>query len=270
MNNFFREVRGFWPQAVYVIAMPVFFLAFSLVYNPFNILEYCRFGGLSQDSHLLIFTSIILVTMLLSRSLLVLVMRRHQLKWWRYVVWCIVEATACALFIALYVTLFKKGADTYFHVSSDCVKFIFLTLVFPYAFLSMWQVIHNKDADLEFKEAVSENSSMKFFDEHKRLKLTIDKSSVLCIKSEYNYLSIFYVDGGNVKNFLLRNSMKSQEENCAEHGILRCHRSYYVNPKHVKVLSRDAGGLSLAILDSPEPMSIPVSKQYYEALSSIL
>lgn len=271
MNNIFRTARGFWPQFVYVLVMPLFFMAFSLVYNPFGIVEYCNFGVLSYGTHLVIFSVIIFLVLLITRTIFLFVSRKYHIKWWRYVLWCIGEAMFCSLFIALYVTLFRwKEAIPYFHVVSECMRFVFLSLLYPYVFLSMWQIIHNKDADLEFKEAVSENSAMRFYDEHKRLKLTIDKSAVLCIKSEFNYLSIFYVDGGNVKNFLLRNSMRSQEENCAEHGILRCHRSYYVNPKHVKVLSRDAGGLTLAILDGPEPMSIPVSKQYYEELSSIL
>ena len=73
-----------------------------------------------------------------------------------------------------------------------------------------------------------------------------------------------------VKEFMLRNSMKKIDDYLSAHGLVRCHRSYIVNPRHVKMLSRNKEGVIEAELSSPLLDPIPVSKQYYEHLSSLL
>ena len=54
------------------------------------------------------------------------------------------------------------------------------------------------------------------------------------------------------------------------HGLVRCHRSYFVNPAHVELLKKDASGYALAQLDCEGAKNIPVSKKYYDALVSLL
>ena len=61
--------------------------------------------------------------------------------------------------------------------------------------------------------------------------------------------------------------MKSIEELCAEFGLLRCHRSYYVNPVHIKALRKERDGVILAELDVDMAQDVPVTKRYYDALS---
>ena len=111
---------------------------------------------------------------------------------------------------------------------------------------------------------------MKFYDEHKRLKLSIDPSAVLYINAEANYVKIHYLENERVREFMLRNSMKSLEEIATRHGLVRCHRSYYVNPRHIKVLSRNKEGVIIAEMIEDGLRQIPVSKQYYSYLSELL
>ena len=61
--------------------------------------------------------------------------------------------------------------------------------------------------------------------------------------------------------------MKSLEELMQKHGLLRCQRSYYINPNHIKVLRRDKEGMISAELDVANQKSIPVSPKYYEAVA---
>ena len=79
---------------------------------------------------------------------------------------------------------------------------------------------------------------------------------------------IFYFLG--VKEFLLRNSMKSVEANNSAHSLVRCHRSYFINPHQVSVLSRSKDGFIFAELKLKSLGPIPVSKQYYDKLSDML
>ena len=64
--------------------------------------------------------------------------------------------------------------------------------------------------------------------------------------------------------------MKSFEADARKHGLVRCHRSYYVNPRHIKVLSRDKEGIIYTEFTRDDVGRIPVSKQYYDQLADLL
>ena len=51
---------------------------------------------------------------------------------------------------------------------------------------------------------------------------------------------------------------------------MRCHRSYFINPRQVRVLSRNKEGFIYAELIPEDAGRIPVSKQYYDRLSDML
>ena len=83
-------------------------------------------------------------------------------------------------------------------------------------------------------------------------------------------MNIYYVENGRVKDYSLRSSMKAIDELCQDNGLVRCHRSFYINPAHVKVLRKDKDGIMYAELDVDDVRHIPVSKTYYGRLSDML
>lgn len=268
IDSEFKGAKSIPQLMAYVAALPLFFLGFSLLYDPFGIKEFCDFGGFGYGFHLLMFSAIILSTAAISRAILIPL--RFKLSRRGHEAWCLMEATACTVFIALYVSIFKSQIADYFEIFANCSKYTYLTLIYPYVLLLLLQTLRFKDKQLEGSIKGPSESLVKFYDEHKRLKLTVSSESLLCISAEINYIKISYTDGSKVITYLLRNSMKSQESADAHHGLVRCHRSWFVNPLHVKVLSRDNEGFIHAELDSPEPISVPVSKQYFESLSNLL
>ena len=72
------------------------------------------------------------------------------------------------------------------------------------------------------------------------------------------------------KEYSLRQSMRGIEGLMQKHGIIRCQRSYFVNPRHVTVLRRDKEGMIQAELDTTPGRQVPVSPKYYEQLSKML
>ncbi len=265
-----RIYNGFSAQVLYMVVLPVFFLAFSLLYDPFHIQEYYRFGSFDPSFHILMVFCILLVSICLSRTIFYFLDKAVSFGWWQYTLWCLGEVVAASAFIALYTCLFRHEGSNYFPILATCFKFVAMSLVFPYVFLAMRQIIFHKDELLLQKDQPQEASLVRFYDEHKRLKLTIAPSAVLYVKSEFNYLKIYYLVSGNVKEYTLRGSMKSLESSIPEQTLVRCQRSYFVNPAHVKVLWKDKEGFIYADLDLPDLPSIPVSKPYYDTLSALL
>ena len=117
---------------------------------------------------------------------------------------------------------------------------------------------------------VSEEYLVRFTDNTGRLKLVIAHDVILFVEAQENYISIHYMEGEKLKEYSLRQSMRGIEELMEKHGIIRCQRSYFVNPQHVKVLRRDKEGFIQAELDVAQSKSVPVSPKYYEQLSKLL
>lgn len=111
---------------------------------------------------------------------------------------------------------------------------------------------------------------MRFYDDRHSLKFVITPESLLYISAEENYINIFYAENGKEKTYVLRSSMKAIEELCIDNGMVRCHRSFYVNPRHIEVLRKDKEGVMYAELDVKESRHVPVSKTYYKILSEKL
>ena len=98
----------------------------------------------------------------------------------------------------------------------------------------------------------------------------VSSDAILYIQSEENYVRIIHLDNGRVREFTLRSSMRALEELLQRHGLVRCHRSYFINPDRVEMLRKDANGYFQARLDREGIEPIPVSKRYYEAVTARL
>lgn len=254
----------------YILVLPGFFIATAFLYNPFDIQGYYTFRQYTPQFHIVLLTCIQLVILTATRVPLHFAIRGRIIKRWQYGCLVVGEIFLAACFMALYTELFKHNPGGWFQSLADCMKFSFLVLCYPALFFYMLQIILTKDKEIEDASAPrSDDSLVKFYDEHKRLKLTIAPSSILYVESQANYVMIHYLDAGKPKEFQLRCSMKSIESSVEQHGLVRCHRSFFVNPVHVRVLRKETDGLTHAELDASGVPSVPVSKQYYDSLSSL-
>ena len=257
---------------VYVLLLPIFFLVFSFLYDPYGMEDFLSVGGKNSAFHLLMLTSIMMGVLALSRLIFYLLHKHIDFLWWQYLLWCIGEVVVNSLFMALYVALFYGQEMLYFSVLSVCLKYAFTILVYPYIIFTLIQICSNYEEYIKTasQPQAIDDSLAKFYDEHHRLKLTINPAAVLFISAEMNYINVHYIENDKPKEFMIRNSMKSVETVATKHGLVRCHRSYYVNPRHVKLLSRAKDGLIQAELNRDGLGLIPVSKQYYDRLANLL
>lgn len=252
-------------QAIHVVAVPLAFFAFVLIYRPFNLSELLQLGRFSFAVNLTLIACVLFGAMLVMRTLFHVV--RRKIDRLTYYFWCLLEITVSALFVALYVWLMARCVDPYFVVVARVYGWLFPILIFPYVITAMALFLVDRYR-LPLQEP-EEDQKMRFYDERKNLKLVVTATSVLYIAAKENYVQVVYLDGERVRDYLVRASMRSIEALCEQNGLKRCHRSYYLNPRHIKTLRREKEGVIVAELDV-SGQEVPVTKRYYDTLVAIL
>lgn len=248
---------------VHIIIIPVFLLGFVLIYESQWAIDFLSAGN-GAIFNILILTSILLGILCGSRIPMTAVRNRPRMSWWQYSLWSFAEIFAFSCFAALYMAL-VYGDIGYFPALGRCLQMTFAILPYPYIIFALLFALIRPD-----EQATAEEDLIRFADSTGRLKLVIAHDVLLYVEAQENYVSIHYLEGEKIKEYSLRQSMRGIEELMEKHGIVRCQRSYFVNPRHVTVLRRDKEGFIQAELDIKNSKSVPVSPKYYEQLSRML
>lgn len=249
---------------LHTFAMPAYFLGFILIYE-----SRWMFRFLDANENLAVFNTLMVTSILIgvvgiSRIVMTVIGKKVRLSWWQYALWSFAEVFVFSCFAALYMALIY-GTYGYFPALGDCLRISFSILPYPYIIFALLFIVIRSD-----EEEAAEEDLVRFTDSTGRLKLVIAHDVILYIEAQENYVSIHYMEGEKQKEYSLRQSMRGIEELMERHGIIRCQRSYFVNPRHVKVLRRDKEGFIQAELDVLNARPVPVSPKYYEQLSKLL
>ncbi len=248
---------------VHIIVIPVYLLGFVLIYESRWATAFLGTGN-GVVFNILMLTCILLGILCGSRIPMTAVRNRPHMSWWQYSLWSFAEVVVFSCFAALYMAL-VYGDIGYFPALGKCLQLSFAILPYPYIIFALLFAFIRPDE----KEAAEEDL-VRFTDSTGRLKLVIAHDVLLYVEAQENYVSIHYMEGEKMKEYSLRQSMRGIEELMEKHGIIRCQRSYFVNPRHVTVLRRDKEGFIQAELDIKDSKSVPVSPKYYEQLSKLL
>lgn len=266
MKGIASRLYSFSSQIVHFVGVPVFFFLFVMIYSPLDVKEYMDNGWGGTDFNMTIVSTIILLCLVGMRLMMYFLRKHLQLSHLLYLGWCVAEILLCALFSALYLWLMFRMDRPYFMIAGRMILYLFATLVYPYLIAFLYFTA----TSLEDTPKESEDGIIRFKDSNQKLKISIAASAVLFLEAKENYVKIWYKDGERTKSYTLRNTMKRLEEVVSSHGLIRCQRAYCVNPAHVKILRKDQSGFIFADLDQSGCPSIPVSKTYYDTLSSLL
>lgn len=269
MNNRFPKnilsLNSFWGH---VVGLPLFVLGLLLLFFPFAFKDY-EITFSRYSFHITMAASIILVVMLISRLTLMLINRKNPIKPRLYFIACFFEVVFSSGFTGLYLWLVSHKVEAFFTYFGYAMVYLAVVMIIPYFILYQHFTILERDEALENADNLSLNEKIRFMDERGNVKLIVAQASILYIQSDENYLRIYYMDEGKINSYLLRSSMKRVEDMCAKNGLIRCHRSYFVNKNRVQLLQKEKD-FTYAILDVPNAAHIPVSKNYYEQVAAIL
>jgi hypothetical protein len=105
--------------------------------------------------------------------------------------------------------------------------------------------------------------------ENRHQKIAVPAPNLICIESEGNYVTVWFVEKGMIRRRLIRSTLTNVEQQVREaENIFKCHRAFIINQSHVKKVSGNSQGyrLRLRFLDREIPVARNYSKSFREAL----
>ncbi len=259
------------PNLIFTIALPVYVILFVTIFSPsLSFYDGWNEGWDSNASLCLpVMAAIEMVTVLISRILLCHLPHARSLNRSEYIVWLLLEMIASSLFIDLFLSIFLH--KPYFALlPSVMLSYVCLNII-PYFIFWMTMLLQEQSLQLtqtqneleELRKGVERNEAgmVRFNDEKGNTKLVVSAERVISLESAGNYVNILYDDNGKLVRYSLRNTLKGIEKVCNSNGLIRCHRSFFINLNKIKIIRRTSEGV-YAEMDAPNVGNIPVSKTY--------
>ncbi len=243
-----------------------FALLFLNLYTPFGVAAWFEV----TKPAMLLFTSGVILAGVLVVALSRIIMYHHvrrgkRLLIWHYLVWVASEIFAMSLFFTIFEIIVLNDRREFTELLGKSAQNTSLTLLLPYTFLWLWFAWRDSKGRLsgimDLPEPAASQHMIHLRDEKGVLQISLKHSDLLYIKGSDNYVTLFYQVPDKLMRFMLRNTLRMLEEELKEESVIRCHRSWLVNIRKVKLIRREKEGLMLE-LDSTPPSSVPVSRTY--------
>lgn len=266
-----KQVYTFKSIVIFVFVLALYVMLFAVLYAPtfgFSPEEVSMWAE-NASFCIPIICAIVAGVTAISRLLLWLLSRNSRLNEMEYLYWQVGEIIVMGLFLSLFLSLYFHMS--YFALLTRTLLMEIAVLIYPYAIY--WLYLERCERDNRINEAqqtimrlrkgneVNEDEMMRFIDDKGTVRLIVAADKVYTIEAAGNYVNILYDNGTKLLRFSLRNTLKGVEELCETNNIVRCHRSYFVNLRKVKVLRKDGDGV-FAEMAAEGVDDMPVSKNY--------
>lgn len=253
----------------HIITVPLFVFGMLLLFSPTSFdrfsIQFSRYSF-----HVTMIFCIVLVVLIISRSLFLIFNRKkREIEWVRIIILCLLEVVFSSGFTALYLWLMSGKEEAFFWFFGMTLVYLFVLMLIPYVIIDLYFLLLAKDDIITGQERDASKEKIRFMDERDNLKLVVAAEAVLYVQSDENYVKVCYLEDGEIKFCSIRNTMKRVEETCVRGGLVRCHRSYFVNSARVQALQKDKE-FTYAVLDVSNANRVPVSKNYYDQLTALL
>lgn len=268
MDRTISKIISLPGTVIHSLVIPLFAFVFCLYYKPFVMHDFLSMANATFSFNVTILLCILFGAFSMTRWGLFAIGKVRNVSGIAYLLWCIGEIMVSALFCALYLVLISHTSRTFFEVSGITFMNLLSTTIYPFAIL--WLCFDRYMRNEDTAKAVDESMLIRFYDEYKKLRLVIANEAVMFIKSEENYVQIHYLDKNKTKKFVLRSSMRALENDLSKKGLVRCHRSYFINPAYIKIVHRDESGQIVAELNQYGYDSIPISRKYQDEITKLL
>ncbi len=261
LNNNFTLLDKKGDRYLLILVVLVFSVIFLNVFQPFNIARWYSDSGLIQFFRLSSYGFVIAIVFLFTQFPLRNFFKLHEFKFKTYLLWLVLEF---ALINLAYIFLYGNPIGNFMNDLGFSLKYTLLSIWLPYSFAILIVYYKNQRDEIESLKTKANKPTEKrllvFKDENGKIKFSVQANDLLLLESTDNYVSIFYILQNKVQRKLLRNTLKNMEEMLKENAIVRCHRSFMVNPANVEFMQKESKKFNIKIKHIDK--SIPVSEKY--------
>ncbi len=265
----------------FLIFVTIFASAFILIYEPF--------GGeklwekLIGKGYPLLYMSFLiiigLILLIISRLILYRTQKKFTVSYVFYTFWMITEIGLITLTCTLIAWSINEKNSYFLSILPRTFYYTISILLLPYTIFWLYFSLKENEKILSrIKKEESQNSDtlpntkdlINLTDEKGNLRLSIKLEHLYYMESANNYIYVYYENSKKeLTKSTLRSSLKTIEDNFPDIGLVRCHRSYIINFKKIKVLRKDKDGLMIE-LDHDDIADIPISKTYVDEIVKLL
>lgn len=235
-------------------------ILFMHLYVPFNVQKWPQNASIPEYIYLTAFGLVAWIYLIITQIAIKELLHFQQFTNRHFIIWTIVELLFLSL---LMMFLFGDLQLNLLHEYWLAFKLTLLVGVIPYSGVILYFKLLEKN-----KATISTNHLVKITDSNRDLKLVVDNSQLLLLKSADNYVEIYYLKDGQIKKELVRTTLKILEQELSNQPIKRCQRSYMVNINRVAVIQKNSQGYNIELNGYDQP--IPVSKNYKQYFVDLL
>lgn len=239
----------------------VFCIIFLNIFEPFNIGRWYSDSGFIKFLRLSSYGLVIAIVFLFTQFPLRKFFNIAAFKFKTFLLWLFIEI---ALINLGYIILYGNPIGNFVNDLGFSLKYTLLSIWLPYSFAILIVYYKNQREEIESLKTNANKPAEKrlivFKDENGKIKFSVVANDLLLLESTDNYVSVLYILQNKVQRILLRNTLKNMEEMLKENAIIRCHRSFMVNPSNVEFMQKEGKKLNIKIKHLDK--SIPVSEKY--------
>ena len=267
-------------QIKMVLLVPLYALAFILIYRPFDLErineQVLPWFDIAPDlKSTLLSVGVVAIGMLvavISRVIMTAYTNKHAISYIGYISWVALEIVIMTLIYTI-VAVFSVEQQAISTVFYKTLMRTCLILLLPYVMIYIYFIWQERVRELKsIRKRLEEDDNalqkayIQIFDERGKLQLSVRREHLMVIESADNYVCVWYLNGDIVKKVMVRTTLKLVAEQLASTNIMRCHRSYMINLDCVRVLRREKEGIfvEFGIDNIPD---IPISKTYSESIT---
>jgi len=263
--------KGKWNL---ILITGIFAFIFTNVFEPFGIYNSPNKNGFEIFLEINIALLSVVGTLALSQFFIRKMFGIKHFTYFTIVFWFMFESFFIGAVWTLLTVLIDGNNSSVINLwVTNIIECIFL-IGLPYFATLVYLTFKEKAKTVNYlqkeinKEKINPDTIISFKESSDKEKLNLRLKDILYVESSDNYVVIYYRFNQTIEKVILRNTIKNLEAELQPYQIIRCHRSYMVNPINIIKKEKTNKGFNL-FLKGVENTTIPVSKSYNSELEKI-
>jgi len=195
----------------------------------------------------------------------------------------------CVIILLILIAFMTIGiavisiASLFFNIASTTIAISILPILILVLFEQYWykkiqlkeaaalmSFLNNRNEELlrDKEKSANKNELILIKGENDAIELQLKPQDLIYLKSEGNYLEVYFYNAGVIQKKVIRNRLKTIEEDLPDKLFFRCHNSYIINGIHIVKIEGNARNLTLHLKGVSALIS--VSRTKAKTISSFL